>query len=90
MGPPDLRLPEMEIGLGIISHDTQRFYPKNDIAGVIQDNWLGQRLQVQISSGDDVPYAEFTDGRRPLQLFTRWYGFSYTFPDCEIFLPHDH
>lgn len=24
---------------------------------------------------------------RPLQLFTRWYGFSFTFPACEIYEP---
>lgn len=31
------------------------------------------------ASGDAVP------DRRPLQVFTRWYGFSLTFPDVEIY-----
>lgn len=26
-----------------------------------------------------------TPARSPMQLFTRWYGFSFTFPKCEIF-----
>lgn len=25
--------------------------------------------------------------QRPMQVFTRWYGFSYTFPGCEIYAP---
>ena len=24
---------------------------------------------------------------RPMQVFTRWYGFAYTFPGCEIWAP---
>jgi len=29
-------------------------------------------------------YAE-TEEERPNQLFTRWYGFAYTFPGCEVY-----
>ena len=29
------------------------------------------------------------DSERPLQLFLRWYGFSYTFPGCEIYIGSD-
>ena len=85
MGPRDHRLPEMEIGLGVISRDIQRFYPKARIEEDFEDNWQGHALRIRINSGDGIPYAEFTDGRRPLQLFTRWYGFSYTFPGCQIY-----
>jgi len=31
------------------------------------------------------PGGERLDGRRPLQVFTRWYGFSLTFPDVPIY-----
>lgn len=85
MGPRDDRLPEMEIGLGIIAHDIQRFYPKAAIEKEIEDRWLGHPLHIRMNSCDGIPYAEFPDGRRPMQLFTRWYGFSYTFPACEIY-----
>lgn len=34
---------------------------------------------------DRVPVAEWTDdGQRPMQMFTRWHGFSYSFPGCNI------
>ena len=29
--------------------------------------------------------GERQPAERPLQLFTRWYGFAYTFPGCEIY-----
>lgn len=85
MGAPDHRLPEMEIGLGIVAPDSQRFYPKGDIAAGIEDNWQGRRLHIRMNPSDDIPYAVFSDGRRPLQLFTRWYGFAYSFPACSIY-----
>ncbi len=31
------------------------------------------------SAGDELP------AERPLHLFARWYGFSLTFPNCEIY-----
>ena len=33
---------------------------------------------------DKVPAAIWEDESRPFQLFTRWYGFSYTYPGCDI------
>jgi hypothetical protein len=85
MGPPDHRLSEMEIGLGIISRDVQRFYPKAGIGEGIEDTWQGHPLHIRINSDNGIPYAAFANGHRPLQLFTRWYGFAYTFPACEIY-----
>ena len=32
---------------------------------------------------DNHGLAQKTD--RPMQLFLRWYGFAYTFPDCEVY-----
>jgi len=75
----------MEIGLGIISDDNQRFYPKLDIEKGIEDRWLRHPRHIRMNACDDIPYAAFSDGRRPMQIFTRGYGFSYTFPACEIY-----
>jgi len=85
MGLKDHCLPEMDIGLGIIAHDMQHFYPKAEIEKGIEDRWLGHRLHIGINPGGGIPDAEFPNGRRPLQLFTRWYEFSYTFPACQIY-----
>lgn len=46
-----------------------------------------------ISGGKSVKWnngkIELTDGEileeKPMQLYSRWYGFSYTFKDCEIY-----
>ncbi|MCA9710207.1 MAG: DUF3179 domain-containing protein [Myxococcales bacterium] len=54
--------------------------------------WQGQTLE--LDDGSVVESLERVDAqgiRRPLellpQLFTRWYGFSATFPGCEVFEP---
>jgi hypothetical protein len=85
MGEPDTRLPRMEIGLGVITEDAQRFYPVKRIGVGIEDSWTEGALRVSIHPDSQVPYAVWQDGARPMQLFTRWYGFSYTYPQCEIY-----
>lgn len=42
----------------------------------------GDRIEDGILFGAD---GERKERQRPLQVFTRWYGFSLTFPDTEIF-----
>ncbi len=32
-----------------------------------------------------APSGELIPGRRPLQVFTRWYGFSLTFPHTDVY-----
>ena len=32
---------------------------------------------------DEQGVAQATD--RPMQMFTRWYGFAYTFPGCQVY-----
>ena len=81
MGKPDARQPEMEIGLGVVTDGVRRFYPKRSIGEGIDDEIGGRSLQIRIGE-DAVPVAIWDNGSRPLQLFTRWYGFSYTYPDC--------
>jgi len=83
MGKPDDRQPEMEIGLGVVTDGVRRFYPKRSIGKGIDDEIDGQALHIHIGE-DAVPVAKWNNGSRPLQLFTRWYGFSYTYPDCEV------
>jgi hypothetical protein len=43
-----------------------------------------------MNPSDDVPYAVFSDGHRPFQLFTRWYGFAYSFPAGSIYHAGPH
>ncbi len=53
-------------------------------------SWQGDELH--LDSGGVVrngmlynEQGERQPAARPLQLFTRWYGFAYTFPGCEIY-----
>ena len=43
-----------------------------------------------IGEQDGVPVATWDDGSCPVQLFSRWYGFSLTFPQCDIFNAADN
>ena len=85
MGQADDRLREMEMGLGLIGSDVRKFYPLSAIRSGIEDEIDGKRVKITISAIDGIPSAVFDDGMRPLQLFTRWYGFSYTFTGCQIY-----
>ena len=58
-------------------------------ADVEQAEWSGDILR--LDHGATVrngrlydPYGAELPSERPLHLFTRWYGFSFTFPNCEI------
>jgi hypothetical protein len=74
-------------GLGVIVGNKAKYYPMNRIpADGIWDIWLGRKLRVQRGAIDGVPRASWQDtNEEPLQLLTRWYGFSFTYPRCEIF-----
>ena len=48
------------------------------------DDWIGRLLRLRISKEDGIPAAVWEDGTRPFQIFPRWYGFSLTYPGCEI------
>jgi hypothetical protein len=80
----DSRLPEMEIGLGVVDGESRRFYPLSRIGDGIDDQLSGHPLRVAVDPEDHIPFAARPDGSRPLQLFSRWYGFSATYPDCKI------
>lgn len=42
-------------------------------------------LLIQWGEGQEAPMAVWEDGAVPVQLLTRWYGFSYSYPDCGIY-----
>ncbi len=85
----DPRRPEMDQGLGIIDeNDKGKFYPMKQIprGGMVEDVWNGRVLIIERGQTDGVPFARWKDsGEPPMQLLTRWYGFSFTYPDCDIF-----
>jgi len=84
MAPVDARLPEMEIGLGVVTDQTQRFYPKSIIQTQLDDTIDGRAIRLSIGP-DSIPTAVWSDdATRPTQLFSRWYGFSLTYPECEV------
>jgi hypothetical protein len=127
LGREDARRPRMDIGLGVWTTSTRRYYPMDLLRqypmdllrqrGAFIDRIDGRSVLIYIEPETSVPAALFVsattasrDGRdvrldngqvvrmgvlldrngrpqtpeRPQQLFTRWYGFSLTFPGSEI------
>jgi hypothetical protein len=87
--PIDLRLDKLTQGLGVIVGKKAKYYPMNHIpASGIRDNWLHRILCINRGRIDGVPRATWLDtGEEPMQLLSRWYGFSFTYPGCEIYEP---
>ncbi len=85
----DPRLPEGEQGLGLVDGTEQgKFYPVKMIpkGGEVIDEWLGHKVRINRNALDGVPFATWLEtGEQPMQLLSRWYGFSFTYPDCEIY-----
>lgn len=86
MGAADDRLDAMVPGLGVIVGDVRRFYPMHSLATPVSDEIGGAQLRVSMGELDGTPHARFADGTEPMQLMTRWYGFSYTYPGCELYV----
>ena len=123
LGEEDLRRPRMEMGLGIWSETSRRYYPIDTIrseGGALVDVFDGRRLLVYIDPVSSTPAALFVEAdrarrqddqihlddgstvrsgmvwtgsgasgatERPMQIFTRWYGFSLTFADPDVYGP---
>ncbi len=121
MGEEDTRRPSMEVGLGVWTDATHRFYPLETLrahGSALIDELDVQRLLVYIDPISSTPAALYTEATqcnwqddtlhldtgeiirggvlydapgaaqeitRPMQLFTRWYGFAFTFPGCEVY-----
>jgi hypothetical protein len=85
--PIDPRLDKMTQGLGVIVVERARFYPMHSIVeGGIYDDWQGRTLHITRGVLDGVPHARWAEtDEEPMQLLTRWYGFSYTYPKCDIY-----
>ena len=121
LGKEDDRRPRMELGLGVWTNQTYRYYPVTRIreqGRAFVDRLDGRTLLIYIDPDTNNPVAIYVkaagakmqdndvvldDGsvvragllldrggkrqsvERPLQMFTRWYGWSLTFPGGEIF-----
>jgi hypothetical protein len=89
MDAVDKRLPEMTSGLGIMVETVQRFYPVEVIkkaGGRITDVVDGRDINIYLDPEDQVPHAVYADENVQLmQIFTRWYGFYLTYPQCQIY-----
>lgn len=89
----DDTLPEMTSGLGVSIDEVQRFYPVETIKendGIIQDKMNGREIIIEIDDSSQVPVARYVteaDEEKPMQLFTRWYGFNLTYPEGEVYKP---
>jgi hypothetical protein len=85
---PDSRLPELTQGLGVVVAGTAKYYPLSEIPSEgLEDRWLNRTLLVQqYNKIDGAPHAVWKDtNEEPMQLLTRWYGFAFTYPDCEVY-----
>ena len=89
--PIDPRLDKLAQGLGVIVGKKAKYYPLNQIpAEGIQDHWLGRNLCVERNAISGVPQARWQNtNEEPMQLLSRWYGFSFTYPQCEIYKPQN-
>lgn len=89
---PDPRLPELTQGLGVIFDGNAKYYPLSAIPPEgLDDRWLNRRLQVALGRMDGVPQATWMEtDQKPMQLLARWYGFSFTYPTCDIFQTPSH
>lgn len=121
LGTEDARRPRMDLGLGIWTGTTSRYYPMERIrerGDAFIDRVDGRTVLVYVDRESNVPAALFVDAERaaweaddvalddgsmvrsgvlvdpngethhverPQQMFTRWYGFSLTFPGCDVF-----
>jgi uncharacterized protein DUF3179 len=89
--PIDPRLDKLAQGLGVIVGKRAKYYPLERIpADGIRDDWFGRALCVRREAISGVPYARWQDtDEEPMQLLSRWYGFSFTYPHCEIYEPEN-
>jgi Protein of unknown function (DUF3179) len=89
--PIDPRLPAFEQGLGVIVGDHARFYRFRDVPrqSVLLDRWLDRALTLDRDAGGTPRVRWDNEDQIPMQLLTRWYGFSFTYPECSIYRSDD-
>jgi len=86
--PIDPHLPKLTQGLGVIAGKRAKYFPLNRIPSgkSIRDTWDGHTLVIDRSGKDGIPRAVWEEnGETPMQLLSRWYGFAFTYPNCEIY-----
>ena len=83
----DPRLDKLTQGLGVIVGKKAKYYPMDRIpVNGLRDAWLNRTLCIERGVIDGVPRAIWTDSaEKPMQLLSRWYGFSFTYPGCGIY-----
>ncbi len=84
MGEKDRRRPMMDHGLGVVVGRRARYYPLDAARNGVTDDWDGRPLRVFLDGTSHMPVALWEDDSRPFQIFTRWYGFAFSYPGCEI------
>ena len=74
----------------LVYYDPSAFALMAEVTDASGATWDGAILR--LSNGDRIedgvlygPDGARKDRNRPLQVFTRWYGFSLTFPETEIY-----
>ena len=121
LGQEDKRRPRLDVGLGIWTEESSRYYPLERLhrsGEAVMDEIDGRKVLIYVEPGNSVPaaiYVESENARirgneirldngqvvrsgvlfdrsgkkqrveRPLQVFTRWYGFALTFPASAVF-----
>ncbi len=88
----DERLDRLTQGLGVMDDGDFVFYPMSTLPkeAVVRDRLAGRPIQIERPAPDFVPRAIWTDDPEaapPMQLLSRWYGFSCTYPACRVFDP---
>lgn len=84
----DHRQDENDIGIGVVIDGRAKFYNIKEVieAKVLRDQFAGQDLQITFDEGTRIPRCVIEGTEKlPMQLYTRWYGFSYTYKNCDLY-----
>lgn len=89
MTKKDDRLDENDVGLGVVIDGQAKYYGVDQImtAELLEDNFAGKDLIISFDLESRIPKCTIKNSDiLPMQLYTRWYGFSYTYKDCDIYI----
>ena len=85
LGKEDLRRPRMDIGLGVWTGTTARYYPMERIRArgeAFIDRFDGRTVLIYVEPESNTPVALFVDATSATR---EGQGFALTFPGCEMF-----
>jgi len=87
MAHGDDRLDENELGLGVVIDGKAKFYNVDIImSDKIVDVFQGRNLEIWLDSSTRTPRCIVKGSDEiPLQLYTRWFGFSLSYKSCDIY-----